>query len=196
MIGHLQGKLLSSSPEKVLIDVQGVGYDVHVPLSTFSEIEHVAVGGAVGLHIYTHLRESALELFGFFSVQEKLLFEKLIGVGGIGPKLARVILSGMSPRDLVVSLAAGDTARLSTISGVGKKTAERMIVELKDRVQEMAVDLPPAGGDATDDLVVAMVSLGYKAQEAEIAVARARKDNPDGESQEILKASLKALSRA
>ena len=130
MIGHLQGKLLSSSPEKVLIDVQGVGYDVHVPLSTFSEIEHVAVGGAVGLHIYTHLRESALELFGFFSVQEKLLFEKLIGVGGIGPKLARVILSGMSPRDLVVSLAAGDTARLSTISGVGKKTAERMIVEL------------------------------------------------------------------
>ena len=197
MIGHLQGKLLSSTPEKVLVDVQGVGYEVHIPLPTFSEIEHVGVGGAIALHIHTHVREGAIELFGFSTPREKQLFEKLIGVGGIGPKLARVILSGMSARDLLASIADGDVARLSTIPGVGKKTAERMVVELKDRVQELALDLPsaPPSGEA-DDLVVAMVNLGYKARDAERAVEQARRESPEGDFQEVLRAALAKLSRA
>ena len=197
MIGHLQGTILFSSPEKVVLDVHGVGYQVHIPLSTFSEIQHVGIGGSIALHIHTHVRESAIELFGFSTPRERLLFEKLISVSGIGPKLARVILSGMPSTDLLASLASSDIARLSTIPGVGKKTAERMVVELKDRVQELTVDLPVAPAEAeADDLVVAMVNLGYKVQDAKRAVEQARKRNPDGEFEEILKASLSALSRA
>ena len=197
MIGYLQGKVLRRTPDQVLVDVGGVGYAVHVPLSTFYEIERAGADSRIGLFIHTHLREGALELFGFWSEREKQLFEKLIGVGGIGPKLARVILSGMAPEDLLASLAGGDVARLTRIPGIGKKTAERMVLELKDKVAELAADLPVRPGVAQDeDLVLALVNLGYRRRDAEAATAAARDDDPDGAFHDLLRASLKRLSRA
>ena len=197
MIGYLQGRLFESTPERILLDVGGVGYEVHIPLSTYTEIKRRAGEGAIGLYVYTHLREGALELFGFYTAREKLLFEKLIAVGGIGPKLARVILSGMAADDLLASLAAGDLVRLSTIPGVGKKTAERMVLELKDKLRELMADLPERPAAAPeDDLVLALVNLGYKANEAERAVSKARQGAPDAGFEELLRASLKVLSRA
>lgn len=198
MIGYLRGTVLRSSPERVLLDVRGVGYAVHVPLSTFYELEKREPESQIGLYIHTHLREGALELFGFWTELEKHLFEKLIAVSGIGPKLARVILSGMAPGDLIGALAGADTARLATIPGIGKKTADRMVVELRDRVQDMAADLPEAPPSQTQDeeLVQALVGLGYKPRPAERAVAMAREELPDGEFSELLRASLKRLSRA
>jgi Holliday junction DNA helicase RuvA len=197
VIGFLQGKLLKSSPEKVLLDVGGVGYEVHIPLSTFYEIEKRGGDGAVRLHIHTHLREDAIALYGFWTERERLLFEKLIAVSGIGPRLARVILSGMAPEDLLAALAAGDGARLSTIPGVGKRTAERMVVELKDRVQELAAELPQRSAAATgeDDLISALVNLGYKQAAAERAVTKAREGSPDAPFHELLRAALRGLAR-
>ena len=197
MIGYLQGRLFEATPERILLDVGGVGYEVHIPLSTYTEIQRRGGDAKVGLYIHTHLREGALELFGFYTAREKILFEKLIAVGGIGPKLARVILSGMAAEDLLASLAAGDLVRLSTIPGVGKKTAERMVLELKDKLQELMADLPerPAASPG-DDLVLALVNLGYKTTEAERAVAKAREGAEDSSFEELLRASLKVLSRA
>jgi Holliday junction DNA helicase RuvA len=196
MIGYLQGNLLKTTPERLLLDVQGVGYEVHIPLSTYYEIERRG-SGPVGLYIHTHLREDAIALFGFWTEREKLLFEKLIGVGGIGPRLARVILSGMAPDDLLGAIAAGDTARLGTIPGVGKKTGERMVLELKDKMRELAAGLPErAAAPADQDVVSALVNLGYKASQAEKAVADARRERPDSAFHDLLRASLTRLSRA
>jgi len=197
MIGYLQGKLLRRSPDKVLLDVGGVGYAVFVSLSTFYEIERAGSDARIGLFIHTHLREGALELFGFWTEREKLLFEKLIAVSGIGPKLARVILSGMPPDDLVAALADGDVARLTRVPGIGKKTAERMVVELRDKVLDLAADLPARPAAAQDeDLVLALVNLGYRRKDAEMATAAARDDDPDAAFHDLLRASLKRLSRA
>ena len=197
MIGFLHGKVRDSTPERVILDVGGVGYDVHIPLSTYYKIEKVGTESTVDLFIHTHVREDAIELFGFWSQREKLLFEKLIAVSGIGPRLARVILSGMAPDELLGSLAAGDVARLATIPGIGKKTAQRMIVDLKDRVQELAADLPEVAPAPPfeDDLVLALVNLGYREAEAQRAVAQARTEKPDAASHELLRASLQKLSR-
>jgi len=196
MIGFLHGKVRRSTPERLLVDVGGVGYDVHIPLSTYYEIDKLDTDPTVGLFIHTHVREDAIELFGFWSEREKLLFEKLIAVSGIGPRLARVILSGMASDDLLAALAAGDTARLATIPGIGKKTAQRMIVDLKDRVQELAAQLPEATATAPleEDLVLALVNLGYRDSEAQRAVAQARSENPEATSHELLRSSLQKLS--
>jgi holliday junction DNA helicase RuvA len=199
MIGYLQGNLLKTGPERVLLDVQGVGYDVHIPLSTYYEIEKQGASGRIALYIHTHLREDGIALFGFWTEREKLLFEKLIGVTGIGPRLARVILSGMPPEDLLAALASGDLGRLGTIPGVGKKTAERMILELRDKMRELAAELPEAAATAApadQDVVSALVNLGYKSAQAERAVADARKDKPDAAFHDLLRASLGRLSRA
>ncbi|HEY8020986.1 MAG TPA: Holliday junction branch migration protein RuvA [Thermoanaerobaculia bacterium] len=195
MIGHLTGQILRTSPDRVLLDVQGVGYEVHIPLSTYYEIERRA-GERVSLHVHTHVREDDISLFGFWTEREKQLFERLIGVSGIGPRLARVILSGMAPDDLLAALAAGDLGRLSTIPGVGKKTAERMVLELKDRMRELAAELPERPLPSDRDVVSALVNLGYKASQAERAVADARRDRPDAAFHELLRASLHRLSRA
>lgn len=199
MIGYLQGNLLKTGPERVLLDVQGVGYDIHIPLSTYYEIEKQGGSGRVALYVHTHLREDGIALFGFWTEREKLLFEKLIGVTGIGPRLARVILSGMPPEDLLAALASGDLGRLGTIPGVGKKTAERMILELRDKMRELAAELPAtsaAAAPADQDVVSALVNLGYKSAQAERAVAEARKDKPDAAFHDLLRASLGRLSRA
>jgi len=200
MIGYLQGNLIRTTPERLLVDVQGVGYEVHIPLSTFYELEKQG-GQRVALFIHTHIREDDISLFGFWTEREKLLFEKLIGVGGIGPRLARVILSGMAPDDLLTALASGDLGRLSTIPGVGKKTAERMVLELKDKMRELAAELPETAASATapgadQDVVSALINLGYKGAQAERAVADVRRERPDAAFHEILRASLNRLSRA
>ena len=199
MIGYLQGHLLRTTPERLLLDVQGVGYEVHIPLSTFYEIERRAPGARVALFIHTQVREDDISLFGFWTEREKLLFERLIGVSGIGPRLARVVLSGMAPDDLLAAIAAGDIGRLSTIPGVGKKTAERMVLELRDKMRELAAELPEtpaAAAPADQDVVSALVNLGYKSSQAERAVAEARREKPDAAFNDLLRASLNRLSRA
>lgn len=198
MIGYLQGNLLRTTPERLLLDVQGVGYEVHIPLSTFYEIERRAAGERVALFIHTQVREDDISLFGFWTEREKLLFERLIGVSGIGARLARVVLSGMAPDDLLAALAAGDIGRLSTIPGVGKKTAERMVLELRDKMRELAADLPKtaAAAPADQDVVSALVNLGYKSALAERAVAEVRREKPDAAFNDLLRASLNRLSRA
>jgi holliday junction DNA helicase RuvA len=197
MIGYLQGSLIRATPERLLLDVQGVGYEVNVPLSTWYEIEK-RQDERIRLFIHTHMREDGIALFGFWTEREKLLFERLIAVSGIGPRLARVVLSGMPPDDLLGAIAAGDLGRLATIPGVGKKTAERMVLELKDKMRELAAELPekaaPAAAD--QDVVSALVNLGYKASQAERAVAESRRDKPDAAFHELLRTSLNRLSRA
>ena len=165
MIGYLQGTLLRADPERLLLDVQGVGYEVNVPLSTWYEIEKRREA-PIRLFIHTHMREDGIALFGFWTEREKALFEKLIGVNGIGPRLARVILSGMAPDDLLGAIAAGDLGRLGTIPGVGKKTAERIVLELREKMRELAAELPEtaAAAPADQDVVSALVNLGYKAR--------------------------------
>jgi Holliday junction DNA helicase RuvA len=196
MIGYLQGQILKRTPDRLLLDVHGVGYEVHIPLSTYYEIERRGGGGPIALHIHTQVREDDISLFGFWTEREKLLFERLIGVTGIGPRLARVILSGMAPEDLLAALAAGDLGRLSSIPGVGKKTAERMVLELREKMRELAAELPERELPADDDVVSALVNLGYKAAQAERAVADARRDRPDAAFHDLLRASLNRLSRA
>ncbi len=199
MIGYLQGQLLKATPERVLLDVQGVGYEVHVPLSTWYEIERRR-DERIRLHIHTHMREDGITLFGFWTEREKLIFQRLIAVSGIGPRLAQVTLSGMPPDDLLAAIASGDLGRLATIPGVGKKTAERMVLELREKMRELAADLPEkaeaAAQPADQDVVSALVNLGYKASQAERAVAEARREKPDAAFNELLRASLNRLSRA
>ncbi|KAB2955431.1 MAG: Holliday junction branch migration protein RuvA [Thermoanaerobaculia bacterium] len=197
MIGHLRGRLAAAAPERVLVEVGGVGYEVHVSLATFSELDRAGVGAEVALHVHTHVREDQLALYGFWSAREKELFERLIGVSGIGPRLAQVVLSGMAPDDLIEALAAGDAARLTRIPGVGKKTAERMVVELRDALQALAREVAPARPAAAspDDLVAALEHLGYKRGQAEKAVADARRDAPSAPFHELLPLALRRLSR-
>jgi Holliday junction DNA helicase RuvA len=175
-----------------------VGYEVQISLSTWYEIER-RPNERIQLFIYTHLREDGIALFGFWTEREKALFEKLIGVNGIGPRLARVILSGMAPDDLMGAIAAGDLGRLGTIPGVGKKTAERIVLELREKIRILAADLPEtaaAAVPADHDVVSALVNLGYKATLAERAVAEVRREKPDAAFNDLLRASLNRLSRA
>ncbi len=195
MIGYLRGSLLRTAPSQLLLDVGGVGYEVYIPLSTYYEVQKVEPSATLALHIHTHVREDALVLFGFWTQSERRLFEKLIAVSGIGPKLAQTVLSGMSPDDLIAALAQGDVRRLSSIPGIGKKTAERMIVELRDKVQGLAAELPARPAVAESDLVLALVNLGYKRAAAEKAVVRVAKEQPEAAFADQLRASLKLLSR-
>lgn len=198
MIGYLEGKVRERSSEVVILDVQGVGYEVHVPTSTYYEIEKAGTERPVGLHIYTHLREGGLTLFGFWSRDEKEIFQRLLGVGGVGPRLARAVLSGMSAEDLLGAIASADIAKLSSIPGVGKKTAQRLSLELKDKVADLGpAETPGAPRSPTgDDLVSALVNLGYKEGQAERAARATREENPDAPLPELLRRSLKRLSRA
>jgi len=197
MIGWLSGKVVQAAPDRLILDVAGVGYQIAIPLSTYYEIQKEGTGVAIRLFIHTHVREDALALYGFWTEREKELFERLIAVSGIGPRLAQVVLSGMAPDELVAALAAGDVARLVRIPGVGKKTAERMVVELRDKLQALAAQLPAARATAAsdDDLVAALVNLGYKPALAEGAVGAARKESPEAAFHELLRLALRRLSR-
>jgi Holliday junction DNA helicase RuvA len=197
MIGYLRGKVLDAGPESVLLDVGGVGYQLAIPLSTYSELDRSDKAETVGLFVHTHVRADAIELFGFWTARERSLFELLISVSGIGSRLARVILSGMVPEELVRSISSADVVRLTTIPGIGKKTAQRMVVELKDKARDLSADLAPGTVvSPDDDLLAALVNLGYRSGDAEKALSRARRENPDGDFEVLLRASLSFLSRA
>jgi Holliday junction DNA helicase RuvA len=196
MIGQLRGLLADKRPNQVLVDVEGVGYLVQVPLSTFASLSELHT--EVTLLIYTHVREDALALYGFLSSREKHFFELLISASGVGPALALKILSGMTVEELVPAIRASDFARLTRIPGVGRKTAERIVVELKDKLETIAVEAEkpsaasPAGVEA--DVVSALVNLGYDARAAESAVTEAQREAGAGSFEKLLRSSLQALS--
>ncbi len=201
MIAHLKGRLFEKHPNRVIVDVNGVGYDVAVPLSTFYGLGEP--GTDVALRIHTHVREDVLALFGFATALEQDLFERLIGISGIGPKVALAVLSGIEPLDLVHAIERADIARLTAIPGVGKKTAERISLELKDRLPKAAVAAaagaaPPAAASADalrDDLLSALLNLGYHRGLAEKAVASAVRALPDAGFERTLKHALRELAR-
>src|SRR5215470_14114750 len=160
MIAHLRGRVLSKRPGQVVVDCAGVGYDVAVSIAAYTELP--AAGSEVTLHIHTHVREDALALYGFLRPAEKLLFERLITVSGIGPKLAITILSGMAADEMVGAIRGNDVARLTRIPGIGRKTAERMVLELRDKLPETsAVAAIPAVSAIEEDVISALVNLGY-----------------------------------
>ena len=200
MIARLSGKLVEKQPTRLVVDVHGVGYDVQVPLSTFYHLPEP--GADVTLRIHTHVREDALALFGFATPLELQVFERLIAISGIGPKLALAVLSGIDPADLVRAVQAGDVGRLTLIPGVGKKTAERIGLELKDRLaQQFASELGaltgvPAG-EATlrADLVSALLNLGYHRALAEKSVDAALKTPGERTFERVLKEALSQTGR-
>jgi holliday junction DNA helicase RuvA len=198
MIGCLRGQLLRKAPQEVLVDVGGVGYRVHVPVSTFYRLGDA--GSEVRLLTHTHVREDALALFGFATEAEQMLFERLIAVAGVGPRVALSILSGIEADELVDALRRQDLARLTRIPGVGRKTAERLVVELKDKVAGLVPAAPaaapePAGGLKVD-LVSALANLGYSRPEAEKAVQRALAQDGEGRFEDLLRRTLHDLSRS
>jgi Holliday junction DNA helicase RuvA len=198
VIAQLRGRLLEKHPNRIVVDVNGVGYEVFVPLSTYYGLGEA--GGEISLRVHTHVREDALALYGFATVLEQDLFGRLIGIGGIGPKLALAVLSGIEPVELLRAIERGDVARLTGIPGVGKKTSERIVLELKDRLPR--VHVPAAGGDVApepsavrDDVLSALLNLGYHRPLAEKAVAAAVKAAPDGGFERTLKHALRELAR-
>jgi holliday junction DNA helicase RuvA len=200
MIAFLRGRVLDKHPNKLIVDVQGVGYEVHVPLSTYYEVGEA--GTDVSLRVHTHVREDALQLFGFLTSLEQQVFERLIGISGIGPKLAIGVLSGIDPRELIGAVQRADVARLTAIPGIGKKTAERIVLELKDRLQQFAGTpaeaAPPVspGDRLRDDLVSALVNLGYHRPQAEKTVESTLKSAGELEFEQALRRVLKDLMRA
>ncbi len=172
MIAHLRGRLIAKQPSQAIVEAGGVGYDITISVPTYSELP--ATGNEVALHIHTHVREDALALYGFLRPEEKQLFEKLITVSGIGPKLAITILSGMAASDMVGAIRANDYARLTKIPGVGKKTAERMCVELRDKLEGFGEAAAMKTISAVEeDVISALTNLGYQRAQAEKAVERA-----------------------
>ena len=200
MIAFLRGRILDKQPNLLIVDVQGVGYEVHVPLSTYY---HVGEAGTdVALRIYTHVREEAFHLYGFLTTIEQQLFGRLIAISGIGPKLAVAVLSGIEPRDLIGAVQRSDIARLTGIPGVGRKTAERIVLELKDRLTQLAV---PASGEEPiavaagerlrDDVLSALQNLGYHRPLAERAVDSTLSSATTPGFEDALKAALRELMR-
>jgi len=198
MIGLLRGRLLEKRPNQVILDVGGVGYLVAVPLSTFAALGELHA--EVTLLIHTHVREDALSLYGFLSQREKHLFELLLGASGVGPTLALKILSGMNVEELVPAIRTGDLARLTRIPGVGRKTAERMVVELKDKLESVGAEAEkpapasPAGVEA--DVKSALINLGYEERTADSAVAEAKREVGAASFEKLLRASLVALNES
>jgi Holliday junction DNA helicase RuvA len=196
VIAHLRGRVLRKEPQEVVVDVAGVGYRVTIPVSTFYRLGDE--GSEVSLLTHTHVREDALSLFGFVTAGEQDLFEKLISVAGVGPKLAINVLSGIEAPDLVAALKASDVARLVRIPGVGKKTAERLVLELKDKMPALlpapGAAAPAAPASPREDLVSALVHLGYSRPEAERGVERALKEDGGGRFEDLLRRTLRILS--
>ena len=194
MIAHLRGRLLSKTPQTVVVEAAGVGYEVTISIPTFTALP--AEGTEVALLIYTHVREDALALFGFMSRTEKKLFEKLLSISGIGPKLAVTVLSGLPPERLISAIHAQDHATLTRIPGVGKKTAERIVLELKDKLEELGPT--PVAGVATpvsEDVLSAMVNLGYQRPAAQrgVETAIARDPNAGKDFETLFRAAMSAM---
>jgi Holliday junction DNA helicase RuvA len=199
VIALLRGTLIEKYPSRVIVDVAGVGYDVQVPLSTFYGLGDA--GATVSLRIHTHVREDVIALYGFSSRLEQDLFERLISISGIGPKLALAVLSGIEPADLIRAIRVQDVARLTAIPGIGKKTAERIGLELKDRLPQAA----PAGGTTAaaaapedqlrEDLLSALVNLGYQRNAAEKTIDKVLKASPDAPFEHILREALRSMMK-
>jgi Holliday junction DNA helicase RuvA len=202
MIAHLRGSILDKHPNRIVIDVNGVGYEVFVPLSTFYGLGEP--GTATALRIHTHVREDALLLYGFATQLEQDLFERLIGVSGIGPKVALAVLSGIEPEEFIRAIERGDLARLTAIPGVGKKTSERIVLELKDRLPRASTGTAAAGAAVIespplrDDVVSALVNLGYHRPLAEKAAEAAIKiigSTSDASFERMLKQALREVAK-
>jgi Holliday junction DNA helicase RuvA len=205
MIAHLSGTLLSKQATSVIVDVSGVGYEVNIPLSTFYDLDDL--GSTVQLRIYTHVREDAIQLFGFKTARERELFLKVISVTGIGPKLGITLLSGMSADEMIASIRTNNLARLTLIPGVGRKTAERLIMELREKVAELSsaqleeeLGAQPEAGELTEDTVradalSALLNLGYQRSAAEKAIDAALGEGGDVTVESILRRGLKKLAR-
>ena len=198
MIGRLSGLIARKAPQTVVLDVHGVGYQVTIPLSTFYTL--AGEGEAAVLEISTQVREDAITLFGFATEREKVLFEQLISVSKVGPKLATAVLSGIAVEDLCAAISSGNVARLATVPGIGTKTAERLVLELRGKVQALAAAEAPAatgagapGSLAADDAVAALVNLGYRPKDAERAVGRAAREG-DSSLEAIIRRALSILS--
>jgi len=199
MIAFLRGRVLEKQPNRVIVDVAGVGYDVAVPLSTF----YVAgdPGAEIALRVHTHVREDQLALFGFATPLELTVFERLIAISGIGPKLALAVLSGLEPRELVTAIQRGDVSRLTSIPGVGKKTAERIVLELRERLPKAlesagTVTTQTPGDRLRDDLLSALTNLGYHRQAIDKVLERHFSADSDRTFEDLLRSSLKELSRS
>jgi Holliday junction DNA helicase RuvA len=194
MIAHLRGRIVAKHPNQVIVEAGGVGYDVNITVPTFSELP--AAGSEVTLHIHTHVREDALALYGFLRAEEKRLFERLISVSGIGPKLAVTILSGMPAEAMVAAIRDNDVARLTRIPGIGKKTAERMVLELRDKLEGLAAaPAAPKVSPLEEDVLSALVNLGYQRAAAERALEHAA-PNRKGESfEKLFRESLALLAK-
>jgi Holliday junction DNA helicase RuvA len=200
MIAFLRGRILEKQPNRVIVDVQGVGYEVVIPLSTYYEVGDE--GSDVALRIHTHVREDALQLYGFITEFERQVFERLIGISGIGPKLALAVLSGVDSRDLVPAVQRGDVARLTAIPGIGKKTAERIVLELRDRLAQLAVPVAAAAGPGAiagerlrADLLSALQNLGYHRPQVDKAVDSILTTVPEPTFEQALKSALRELMR-
>ncbi len=199
MIAFLRGRVLDKHPNRIVVDVNGVGYELYVPLSTYYNMGDA--GTEIALRVHTHVREDVLQLFGFLTPLEQLLFERLIGISGIGPKLAIAVLSGIESRELVVSVQRADIARLTRIPGIGKKTAERIVLELKDRLGDVAPadasaeEQRPSADRLRDDLVSALENLGYHRPLAEKAADAARARDGGAMFEDALKSALRELMR-
>ncbi|MEP6570398.1 MAG: Holliday junction branch migration protein RuvA [Acidobacteriota bacterium] len=206
MIAHLSGTLLSKEPNSVIVDVGGVGYEVTIPVSTFYDLEEP--GSTVKLRVYTHVREDALQLYGFKTLRERELFMRLISVSGIGPKLGITLLSGMSADEMIASIRTNNLARLILIPGVGRKTAERLVMELRDKVASLAAGVeeelgttaatgaPVATEDSMrSDVLSALLNLGYQRSSAEKAVTSALDEGGDISVELILRRSLRKLAK-
>jgi Holliday junction DNA helicase RuvA len=193
MIAHLRGKLIARHPNQAIVETGGVGYDVVVSIPTFSDLP--PLGGEVALFIHTHVREDQLALYGFLRAEEKQLFEKLITVSGIGPKLAITILSGMAASELGNAIRGNDVARLTKIPGIGRKTAERLVLELRDKLpttsQEVAA-VAPAYSAVQEDVLSALVNLGYQRTAAEKALESVAKD---GSFDAMFRGALAAMNK-
>jgi Holliday junction DNA helicase RuvA len=197
VIGRLTGILVEARPDRALIDVGGVGYDVAIPLGTFTALP--PPGERATLHIHTHVREDLLQLFGFASPQERAVFEKLLSVSGIGPRVALTVLSGLALPDLVAAIVSQDSRRLSTIPGVGRKLADRLGLELKEKLGDLGLAQASAQvvrkGSVAADAVGALTNLGYREAQAEAAVAAALEESPAADLSAVIQGALKRLAR-
>ena len=199
MIAQLRGTLAEKHPNQVLLDVNGVGYEVYIPVSTYSALP--GTGAQVTLRIHTHVREDALILFGFHSADEKALFEKLISVSGVGPKLGITVLSGLATPDLITAIRSSQVERLVRIPGVGKKTAERLVLELKDKLEGIGGPAAAAASperaqpltDAESDALSALINLGCTRANAEIAIRKAKAAGVPGDFESLFRKALELL---
>ncbi len=200
MIAHLRGVLLEKHPNQAIVDVQGVGYDLTIPVSTFTSLPDA--GGEVRLRVHTHVREDAIALFGFSTREEKLLFEKLISVSGIGPKLAVTVLSGLAALELVTAIRNGDLAILVRIPGIGKKTAERIVLELREKLDIIAgpaatapgAPKPKPGFSANEeDVISALMNIGANRASAEAAVMKAKSETKAEDFESLFRVALRLL---